>query len=90
MEECFIAMSRKYFSAALLSYSAEPSALPLHERNTFIVMSHFFQVVHSVCGGGGVRSGELRGGKKGRKKKTLMRSLTKRRRRTHAEKVRRA
>lgn len=53
MEECFIAMSRKYFSAALLSYSAEPSALPLHERNTFIVMSHFFQVVHSMCVGGG-------------------------------------
>lgn len=68
MEECFIAMIRKYFSAALLSYSAEPSALPLHERNTFIVMSHFFQVVHSVCVGG-VRSGELRGKKRKKKKK---------------------
>lgn len=69
MEECSIAMSRKYFSAALLSYSAEPSALPLHERNTFIVMSHFFQVVHSMCVGGFVVASC--GGKKGRKKKCV-------------------
>lgn len=59
MEERFIAMSRKYFSPALLSYSAEPSVLPLHERNTFIVMSHFFQVLHSVCVCGGWGRGAM-------------------------------